>query len=72
MKASEKFCWVRLEPELEEIAGGLSVWQRRSMARKLRRWARQLEITALILLSDAAPRPRPSLPRLAPRKLSLN
>lgn len=63
---------VRLKPELEEIAGDLNAWQRREMARKLRRWSRQLEISALILISDAAPKPRPSLRPLSPRRPALN
>ena len=72
MKDNEKKNRVRLEPELEEIAGDLNAWQRRGMARKLRRWARQLEISALILLADAAPKPPPALRPIAPRRLVLN
>jgi hypothetical protein len=63
---------VRLEPELEEIAGELNPWQRRAMARKLRRWVRQLEISALILISASAPPPPPALRRLSMRRLQLN
>jgi hypothetical protein len=61
-----------MEPELEAIAGDLNAAQRRGMARKLRRWIRELEITAFILDRDAAPKPPPVLRRLSPRKLILN
>jgi hypothetical protein len=63
---------VRLEPELEQIAGGLDAVSRKRVARKFKRWAHQLEVSAIILIRDAAPRPRPVLRRLSPRRLRLN
>jgi hypothetical protein len=61
-----------LEPELEEIANSLNAAQRRALASKLERWAKELRVSAFILERDAAPRPRPALKRLAPRRLLLN
>jgi hypothetical protein len=59
---------VALEPELEEIA---SLWppaKRFEMARKFRRWARQLRITGLILFYDSHPGSRPALRIVSLRK----
>jgi hypothetical protein len=66
---------VRLEPELEEIAGLWPANKRLEVARKFKRWAHQLQVSGRIMLRDAAScqRPRrPSLPSLAPRKAALN
>jgi hypothetical protein len=63
---------VKLEPELESIAGDLSVEQRRRMAVKLKRWAHQLEVTAFILERDAVPVRRLSVPRIRLEKATLN
>lgn len=63
---------VRLEPELEAIAGELDAHGRKRVAKKFKRWAHQLEVSAVILISDAAPRPRRALRRLSPRRLLLN
>ena len=63
---------VRLEPDLEKFAGDLNAWQRRELARKFKRWARQLEITALILISASGPRQRPLLRPLPRRNQLLN
>ena len=65
---------VELEPELEEIAALWPAAKRFEMARKFRRWARQLRISGFILFHDShhhhlAPR---ALPRLALRKARLN
>jgi hypothetical protein len=63
---------VALEPELEEIA---SLWppaKRFEMARKFRRWARQLRITGLILFYDSHPGSRPALRIVSLRKARLN
>ncbi len=62
---------VRLEPELEELAASWSPEKRRVMAKKLRRWARQLDVSAHILTSDHSPR-QPSLKVLPHRKTVLN
>jgi hypothetical protein len=64
---------VKLEPELEAIAGDWPPAKRLEMARKLARWSRQLRITGLIILADAAPSPRPrTVPCLPARKARLN
>jgi len=63
-----KLCRVRLEPELEEIAALWPAAKRFEVALKLKRWAKQLRISALIMTSDgrgqkARPASVPSLPR---------
>lgn len=59
---------VALEPRLEAIAGMLSARDRRELARKFKRWARQLDISAFIMESDhrraCAKLPTPVLKRL--------
>jgi hypothetical protein len=63
---------VELEPELEEIAALWPAAKRFEMARKFRRWARQLRVSGFILFHDShRPAPR-ELPRLALRKVRLN
>jgi len=69
MKNGQK---VTMEPELEQIAGDLTASELKAMARKMRRWIRQLEIKAFILDRDAGPRRRVSLPRVSQRHLILN
>jgi len=49
---------IALEPELEIIAGELCAHARFEMANKLRRWARQLEVTGKMLS-----RPKQSTPK---------
>ena len=61
-----------LEPELEAEIKLLNAWQRRALARKFERWAHQLRVSAVILLRDQAPRPKPSLKASSPRRLRLN
>jgi len=63
---------VALEPELEEIAAFWSAAKRFEMARKFRRWARQLRVSAFILFHDSHPASPPSLRFVAPRKARLN
>jgi hypothetical protein len=75
MKTEKKFCRVTLEPELQEIAALWPAAKRFEVAHKLKRWAKQLKISAAIMASDgrAAQTPRPSsVPVLARRKASLN
>ena len=64
---------VTLEPELEEIAALWPAAKRFEAAEKMRRWARQLTVSAKIMCMDATPSPRrrgvPVLPR---RKSVLN
>jgi hypothetical protein len=63
---------VELEPELEEIAALWPAAKRFEMARKFRRWARQLRVSGFILFHDShQPAPR-ELPFLALRKVRLN
>lgn len=45
---------VTLEPELEGLAKDWNAEMRRIVARKFKRWARQLEISAEIMKRDAA------------------
>jgi hypothetical protein len=75
MKTEKKFCRVRLEPELEEIAALWPAAKRFEVAQKLKRWARQLKISAQIMASDVRGRhlSRPvSVPSLPGRKALLN
>ena len=74
MKTEKKLCRVKLEPELEEIAALWPAAKRFEVAQKLKRWARQLRISAQIMASDGrgrAPRPA-SVPSLPGRKALLN
>jgi hypothetical protein len=76
MKTEKKFCRVTLEPELQEIAALWPAAKRFEVAYKLKRWAKQLKISAAIMASDGrgaqqGPR-RSSVPVLARRKASLN
>lgn len=57
---------VTLEPELEAIAGALSPFDRLWLAKKLRRWIRQLEVSARVL-SAPPRRPGRRLPRQVAR-----
>jgi hypothetical protein len=63
---------VELEPELEEIAALWSAAKRFEMARKFRRWSRQLRISGFILFHESHPAATPSLPFLGLRKARLN
>ena len=63
---------VALEPELEEIAAFWPPAKRFEMARKFRRWARQLKVSGFILFQDAHPAGRPALRYVALRKARLN
>jgi hypothetical protein len=63
---------VALEPELEEIACLWPPAKRFEMARKFRRWARQLRISGLILFHDSHPGERPALRFISLRKSRLN
>ena len=63
---------VRLEPGLEEEVSLLTPAQRVALARKFQRWARQLRVSARIILRDELPQPRPSLKPLPRRRLSWN
>lgn len=47
---------VRMEAELEAIAGHMTAEQREELARVLRRRAHQLEYSAWVLRKDAKPR----------------
>jgi len=69
---TRKSCRVSLEPELEEIAAFWPAAKRFEMARKFRRWARQLRVSGFILFHDSHPASRPSLRFVALRKARLN
>ena len=65
---------VQLEPELEDMAKNWSPEMRKIVAKKFRRWARQLDVSAKII-SDVrcqAGLRSTSLPRLRPAKAVLN
>jgi hypothetical protein len=72
IKKDKPYCPVILEPELEQDACLWTAAQRRAAARKMRRWARQLEVSAFILERHAKPRSKSSLRALKPEKLALN
>jgi hypothetical protein len=61
---------VILEPELEAVAGELSVFDRLMLAEKLERWPRQLRVSAKVLSKQ--PWQRRSIPRLSTRRLQWN
>ena len=63
---------VILEPTLESKVFCWPAWQRRELARKFERWARQLRVSAKMLDLDAAPKPPPRLKSLPPRRQRLN
>jgi len=64
---------VTLEPELEEIAALWPAAKRFEAAAKMRRWARQLTVSAKIMCMDASPSPRRhGVPILPQRKAVLN
>lgn len=63
---------VKLEPDLEEIAGTFNVQECRALASLYRRWARQLSVKAKTLETRADPKPVVSLRPLVARRLALN
>lgn len=63
---------VKLEPDLEEIAGAFNAGECRALASLYRRWARQLSVKAKVLESRSGPKPSASLRPLAARRLALN
>lgn len=75
-KNKTAYCPVVLEPELESETSLLTPAQRRELARKFRRWARQLEVSAFIMLRNqqqaCAPPPPPCLKAVSPEVLSQN
>jgi hypothetical protein len=52
MKKQARYCPVILEPELEQETALFTVHQRRALAQKFRRWARQLDVSAFIMLRN--------------------
>lgn len=71
-KQAKRACRVALEPELEAIAAFWPAAKRFEMARKFRRWARQLRVSGFILFHDSHPASRPALRFVALRKARLN
>ncbi|MDB6018427.1 MAG: hypothetical protein JWR19_2916 [Pedosphaera sp.] len=65
---------VTLEPELEELALFWRPQMRLIVARKFARWARQLRVSAFIMIEQdrAASRRPASLRRVPPKKAALN
>jgi hypothetical protein len=66
---------VHLEPELHEMAADWPPLKRLEVSRKLKRWSRQLRISAIVQMDDeraATSRPRPVLRPLPRRKSALN
>ena len=65
---------VTLEPELEELAAEWKPEMRLIVAKKFRRWARQLSVSARILMKQerVGRNAKVSLPRVPWRKLPLN
>jgi hypothetical protein len=63
---------ITLEPALEELAADWPAWKRRAFAQKLRRWVRQLEVSAQILEAREQPSAARPLRRLPARKLVRN
>ena len=73
MKSEKKYCPVTLEPELEEIAALWPPARRFENARKLRRWARQLEVSGMVMINAGrASVRRRGVPVLPHRKAVLN
>ena len=76
MKKEVPYCPVMLEPELEEETALLTPSQRLCLARKFQRWARQLEVSASIMLRNqrlaSGSKPPPCLKAVAARILSRN
>ena len=62
---------VRMEPELEEIAGHLASYERLEMAAKLERWAHQLRVSSRMLSLRRPSRPK-KLRKLGQSKLGMN
>lgn len=74
MKNKKAYCPVQLELELETIA---SLWPpivRLNEAKKLRRWARQLEVSAHVMInrSSSYRKKKSALPMLPLWKAALN
>ena len=63
---------VKLEPDLEQIAGTFDARQCRALAALYRRWARQLSVKAKVLESRSLPKPSVYLKPLVARRLALN
>jgi hypothetical protein len=63
---------VALETELETIAAGWPAAKRFEMARKFKRWARQLKVSGFILFHESHPVSQPKLRSVGIRKARLN
>jgi len=61
-----------MEPELEILARDMDPAGRRTLARKFRGWARDLEVSACIMEDEAKPRGKRKLRRLRPEQLARN
>lgn len=72
IKPEKSYCPVILEPELEQEACLWTARQRREAAAKMRRWARQLEVSAFILERRGKWTKKPCLRVLTPDRLARN
>jgi hypothetical protein len=76
MKKQRAYCPVVLEPELEEETALFTAIQRQALARKFRRWARQLDVSAFIMLRNqqqaCEPKPPPCLKAVSAHALWTN
>jgi hypothetical protein len=68
------FNLVKLEPELQAIAGAMKPGERRALAKVYLRWSHELEVSANVIEHHALSKPwrRRRVPRIAPSRLVLN
>lgn len=72
-KNANSYCPVQLELELEIVASLWPPLRRLKAAKKFRRWARQLEVSAHVMINRSSGSNRkPFLPRIARRLAALN
>lgn len=72
MKKEKVIIRVRLEPQLEEVAGKMTPAERRTLARKHERWAHQLKVSADVIDAHSGPKPKPRLRYLPECKCARN
>jgi hypothetical protein len=68
------FSLVKLEPDLDAIAGMLKPKERRALAKVYLRWSHELEVSANVIEHHALSKPwkRRRVPRIEPSRLALN
>jgi hypothetical protein len=67
-KNGNKVCPVQLELELETVASNWGIRKRLDTAAKLRRYARQLEVSAYVMINRSFPESRPQFSRASARR----